>query len=86
MSRQKVHFNCPHCDALYRVVRSETRLEITDNWVTCSACHGPIPARKGKFVFKYFLLRQPVRFHRQTPGSSQRPKTKVTRHIRPPAE
>ena len=55
MPRPKVHFNCPHCDALYQVVRTEARLEIADSWVTCASCRGPIPAREDNFVFKYFF-------------------------------
>jgi predicted Zn finger-like uncharacterized protein len=52
-----VHFNCPNCNALYRVVKAETGPEaIIDREITCWVCGGPIAARDGKFVLKYFLL------------------------------
>jgi hypothetical protein len=52
-----LHFNCPHCNALYQAVKTEAGPEIIDRWVTCRACHGPLPAREGKFKIKYFPLR-----------------------------
>jgi hypothetical protein len=33
-------------------------------WVTCRACGGPLPAREGEFVLKYFLLRKAARRHK----------------------
>ena len=56
-----VHFNCPNCNTLYHVVKAETGLRVVDNWITCCTCHGPIPAREGEFMLKYFLLRQAAR-------------------------
>jgi len=42
------HFNCPHCDALYQIVKVEAGPEtVTDDWVTCRNCAGALPAAKG---------------------------------------
>ena len=54
--------NCPNCNALYQI-------KAIDRRVTCRACRGPLPAREGKFVLKYFLLRKAIRskkWQRQT--------------------
>jgi predicted RNA-binding Zn-ribbon protein involved in translation (DUF1610 family) len=59
---QRVHFNCPHCDALYHVVRIEAGPETADRQATCRACGAPLPVREGKVVFKYFLLRERAGF------------------------
>jgi hypothetical protein len=67
-----VHFNCPNCNALYRVTKVEARREIIDRWVTCRACSGPLPAREEQFVLKYFLLREAARPDRRARPSSQR--------------
>ena len=57
----RVHFNCPHCNALYRIVKVEVGPEtITDEWVTCRNCAGRLPTRDGNSVIKYFLLRKPL--------------------------
>jgi DNA-directed RNA polymerase subunit RPC12/RpoP len=50
-------FRCPNCAALYQVVRVEAEQE-NDREITCRACGGPLPAREGQFVMKYFLLRR----------------------------
>ena len=49
---------CPNCSALYHIVKVEAGPESIDREVTCRACGGPLPARDGKFVMKYFLLRK----------------------------
>ena len=54
-------FTCPNCDALYQVVKSAPGVETIDRWVTCRSCRGQLPAREGKFVLKYFLLRNAIR-------------------------
>ena len=54
-------FTCPSCQALYEVVNVEARPETTLKEVTCLSCGGPLPAREGKFVRKYFLLREATR-------------------------
>jgi len=45
-------------NAVYQLVKTEAKPEaIRDRWVTCRYCRGPLPAREGKFVLKYLLLR-----------------------------
>jgi predicted Zn finger-like uncharacterized protein len=51
-----VHFNCPSCNTLYHVVKAEAGPVTIGRWVTCHTCHGPIPAREGKFMLKYFFF------------------------------
>jgi hypothetical protein len=54
----KASFVCPTCQALYRLVRQEAGPETVDTKLTCRACGGPLPNREGRFVLKYFLLRE----------------------------
>jgi hypothetical protein len=63
MARPAVQFfTCPSCDALYQVIRSEAGPETaTDQEVPCRVCGGPLAARDGEFVLKYFLLRTAIR-------------------------
>jgi hypothetical protein len=56
---------CPNCKALYELVRVEAGPETSNGEPTCQVCGGPLTAREGKFVLKYFLLRQAVRRRRQ---------------------
>ena len=51
-------FRCPSCKALYQVVKAEAGPETVDLEVACSICSGPLVAREGQFVLKYFLLRK----------------------------
>jgi predicted Zn finger-like uncharacterized protein len=51
-------FKCPNCAALYQVIRIEVGPPAGSREVTCRACGGPLLAREGKFVLKYFLLRR----------------------------
>jgi hypothetical protein len=67
-----VPFNCPSCNTLYHVVKAEAGPVTIDRWVTCHTCHGPIPAREGKFMLKYFLLRQAARTDKRARSGSQR--------------
>ena len=58
-------FHCPNCNALYKVVKVEAGPETPDvEVVTCRSCGGPLAAREGNFVLKYFLVRKPERVHR----------------------
>jgi predicted Zn finger-like uncharacterized protein len=52
------HFKCPDCDALYQIVKAELGPETIEGEVACRICGGELPAREGKFILKYFLLRQ----------------------------
>jgi hypothetical protein len=58
---EKSNFTCRNCEALYEVVRTEAGPESHNPEVTCRACGAPFPGRKGKFVLKYFLLREATR-------------------------
>jgi hypothetical protein len=54
-------FFCPKCSALYQIVKVEAGPETINREVTCQACDAPLPAREGKFVLKYFMLRKAAR-------------------------
>ena len=51
-------FTCPSCAALYQVVRSEAGPETKAAELACLTCAAPLSPRDGKFVLKYFLLRE----------------------------
>jgi hypothetical protein len=57
----KSSFICPHCNAMYQVIRQGAGPETVYSEITCRACGGPLPNREGKYVHKYFLLRKGVR-------------------------
>ncbi len=62
-----VLFKCPHCDALYSLVKAEAGPETKLNHeMTCAVCAEALPAREGKFILKYFLLRKAARRGRYT--------------------
>jgi hypothetical protein len=52
---------CPHCEALYHVIKLEAALETVDRQIKCTICDGSLPAGDGKFTLKYFLLRKATR-------------------------
>jgi hypothetical protein len=52
---------CPHCEALYHVVKLEVALETVDRQIKCMICDGSLPTGDGKFSLKYFLLRKAAR-------------------------
>ena len=54
-------FTCPHCNALYQLVKGEAGPETVDRALPCRACGGLLPGREGDFVLKYFLLRKAER-------------------------
>jgi hypothetical protein len=56
---------CSKCKAFYEVVKVEAGPETADRETTCQVCGGPLTGREGKFVLKYFLLREAVRRMRQ---------------------
>jgi hypothetical protein len=43
------------------LIRDEVRSETDNREITCHDCGAPFPARDGKFVLKYFTLRQAAR-------------------------
>ena len=54
-------FTCPHCDALYQIVKGEAGPESVNREVACRSCGAPMPGRDGPFVIKYFHLRNAAR-------------------------
>jgi hypothetical protein len=57
--------HCPHCGAKYEVVRVEAANLMEHGEVTCLSCGGPLPAREGTFLMKYFLVDRPSQRQRQ---------------------
>jgi hypothetical protein len=51
-------FICPNCQAFYDLVKVEAGPETTIEELKCLSCGGPLPARDGNLVLKYFLLRK----------------------------
>ena len=54
-------FFCPTCRALYQIIKVEAAPETNYREITCRDCGTPFPARDGKFVLKYFMLRHAAR-------------------------
>ena len=48
-----VPFNCPSCNASYRLAYAKAESE-PDDEVKCVACRSPFPRRQGDSVFRYF--------------------------------
>jgi len=46
-------FQCPDCQAQYKVVRVEAS-PTHDRPLVCLSCGGPLHNREGKFALKYF--------------------------------
>jgi hypothetical protein len=53
--------HCSNCQALYQVVKAQEGPETVDLEIACQVCKGPLTARQGQFVLKYFLLREASR-------------------------
>jgi hypothetical protein len=49
-------FACPTCGAKYKVVRVEAPPTPHEGQLVCRSCGGPLNAREGRFVLKYFLV------------------------------
>ena len=48
-----VDFKCPHCDALYQIIKAEAGPETSiDGEIPCRICGGLLAARDGEFVLK----------------------------------
>jgi hypothetical protein len=53
-------FRCPACAAKYEVIGCEAPPGLTtDRELRCICCGGPLDAREGEFVLKYFLIERP---------------------------
>jgi DNA-directed RNA polymerase subunit RPC12/RpoP len=53
---QSVRFNCPNCDAQYKLIRIEADSVTADRQIECLTCGTPLQGREGRYVLKYFLL------------------------------
>jgi hypothetical protein len=73
----KVLFHCPNCNALYQVVKVEAGPETTARQITCRPCGAPLPSRHGKFIMKYFLLRNATHKRKWKRPRKNEPQTKV---------
>jgi ssDNA-binding Zn-finger/Zn-ribbon topoisomerase 1 len=52
-------FKCLTCRAEYevvRVVRVEAKTRLPEGRLTCTKCGGPLQAREGRYILKYFLI------------------------------
>jgi hypothetical protein len=56
-----VGFNCPHCQAHYKVVRVPGPSGAADTPVFCRTCQQPLTSADGDDILKYFLLDRPGR-------------------------
>lgn len=51
---EPIKFQCPNCEAGYKVVRVEAARTGEDRQLTCLGCGAPLLNREGKFALKYF--------------------------------
>ena len=49
-------FNCPNCNAKYKVVRVDADPITPDGVITCRRCDAPLQGREGALVLKYFFV------------------------------
>ena len=50
---EAIKFQCPNCEAQYKVVRVEAP-PTHDDPLLCLSCGGPLRNREGKYALKYF--------------------------------
>ena len=55
---EPIPFNCPGCEAEYKIVTVET-CDNVQGRIRCLKCDAPFPAGEGRVAFKYFLVRRP---------------------------
>jgi ssDNA-binding Zn-finger/Zn-ribbon topoisomerase 1 len=55
MDEPKV-YPCPTCGTEYKVVRVEATTALPEGRLTCTKCGGPLHARKGRHILKYFVV------------------------------
>jgi hypothetical protein len=51
---------------LYQLIKADAGPETIDRSVPCRSCDQPLAGREGKFVLKYFLLRNAGRVRRRS--------------------
>jgi hypothetical protein len=47
-------FACPTCRTEYHVARVEAKVSTAEGQLLCTSCGGPLNAREGRFLLKYF--------------------------------
>jgi DNA-directed RNA polymerase subunit RPC12/RpoP len=52
-------YNCPNCNAQYKLVRAEADHVGLYGQIECYHCGGPLKSGEGQFIFKYFLVDRP---------------------------
>jgi predicted RNA-binding Zn-ribbon protein involved in translation (DUF1610 family) len=57
---EAIEFQCPNCEAQYKVVRIEAP-SADDDALLCLSCDAPLPDREGEFALKYFRTDGPRR-------------------------
>jgi hypothetical protein len=68
MSRRATFFSCPHCKALYQIIKTEAGPESDEDRVACRACGEPLVGREGRYLLKYFHFRDASNRRRYGPG------------------
>jgi predicted Zn finger-like uncharacterized protein len=64
-------FPCPHCQAVYKLVRVKTPPEPGDHPVSCLHCGQVLAPRDNEFLLKYFLVERPRSIPGREPRSAQ---------------
>jgi hypothetical protein len=59
-------FNCPNCDALYKLVRMDAPPSSKEREITCRRCGAPLRGREGAFILKFFLVKNATRRDRES--------------------
>jgi hypothetical protein len=54
-------FNCPNCNAQYKLVRAEADHAASYSQIECYHCGAPLNGREAQFILKYFLVDRPRR-------------------------
>jgi predicted RNA-binding Zn-ribbon protein involved in translation (DUF1610 family) len=52
-------FDCPHCEAQYKLVRVEAETVEASGPIACRSCGGPIASHADRHILKYFLVDRP---------------------------
>jgi predicted RNA-binding Zn-ribbon protein involved in translation (DUF1610 family) len=55
------HFKCPNCGALYQLVKIEAKPDTVDRQTACRKCGALLAGRKGRYILKYYFLREAAR-------------------------
>jgi hypothetical protein len=67
---------------MYQVSKIQREDEAADPEITCLECGAPFPAREGRFLLKYLMLRKATRLRKGRPSAAQRAKSRTPRSSR----